>query len=123
MQPSTTLRRFHILASHLSGSGGPPPAAFVYGGSDAGEEFASEKWCLLCAAEGAALLQEAADAGSLDLSTCTWGFSEEYYNTPHRLMGARTKAVYWFYVTDGTISSGAGTEIPAACLVSLPTSG
>jgi len=71
-----------------------PQATFLYGGSDAGHEFARAEWCQLCAAEGAALLQEAADAGKLDLGTCTWGFSEEYYNIPDRLMAGRAKAVY-----------------------------
>ena len=76
-------------------------------------EFASREWCQHCGELGARLLNEA----DLDLSKFEWGFSEEYLRTPDRLMAGREAAGYYFMITDGEASGGAG--LPETCL-SLP---
>ena len=73
-------------------------------------EFASAEWCQHCGELGARLLAES----ELDLSKFEWGFSEEYLLTPERLMAGREAAGYYFVITGGEVSGGAG--LPAACL-------
>ena len=73
-------------------------------------EFASTQWCQHCGELGARLLGES----DLDLSKFEWGFSEEYLRTPERLMAGREAAGYYFMVSNGEVSGGAG--LPEACL-------
>ena len=81
-------------------------------------EFAEEEWCLACAARGVAMLEEAIAKGRLDVTKeeNNWAFSEEYTETPERLMQGRDMAVYWFYLKDGVARGGAGGSIPEECL-------
>jgi len=73
-------------------------------------EFASLEWCQFAGELGARLIQEA----NLDLSKYEWGFSEHYLLTPERLMAGRDKAAYYFMITGGKVSGGAG--LPEECL-------
>ena len=73
-------------------------------------EFASAEWCQHCGELGARLLLEA----DLDLSKYSWGFSEEYTLTPERLMAGREAAGYYFMISNGEVSGGAG--MPEACM-------
>jgi hypothetical protein len=73
-------------------------------------EFASAEWCQYCGELGARLLLEA----DLDLSKYSWGFSEEYTLTPERLMAGREAAGYYFMISNGQVSGGAG--LPEECL-------
>jgi hypothetical protein len=73
-------------------------------------EFASAEWCQHCGELGARLLEES----DLDLSKFEWGFSEEYLRTPDRLMAGRDAAGYYFMISGGEVSGGAG--LPEACL-------
>jgi hypothetical protein len=104
--------RLNVLAKHL----GARPVAATRVGHLGDLEFASEAWCLALAQKGVELLKEAAAYGSLKLDQIEWGFSEEYWNTPTRLMEGRRAAVSWFMVKGGQVSGGAGGTIPAECL-------
>jgi len=73
-------------------------------------EFASLEWCQHCGELGANLLRES----DLDLSKYSWGFTEEYTLTPERLMAGREAAGYYFMISDGKASGGAG--LPEECL-------
>jgi|TARA_Y100000310_G_scaffold154786_1_gene154307 hypothetical protein len=73
-------------------------------------EFASAEWCQHCGELGANLLRES----DLDLNKYSWGFSEEYTLTPERLMAGRKAAGYYFMISDGEASGGAG--LPEDCL-------
>lgn len=73
-------------------------------------EFASAEWCHHCGELGARLLRES----DLDLTEFSWGFSEEYTLTPDRLMAGREAAGYYFMISNGKASGGAG--LPQECL-------
>lgn len=73
-------------------------------------EFASAEWCHHCGELGARLLRES----DLDLTEFSWGFSEEYTLTPDRLMAGREAAGYYFMISNGKASGGAG--LPEECL-------
>ncbi|MEE8397994.1 MAG: hypothetical protein V3S89_03240 [Desulfobacterales bacterium] len=73
-------------------------------------EFGGPEWCRSAAALGVRLMEES----DLDLSIYSWGFSEEYVNTPERLMGGRSKAGYHFMIHNGKVSGGA--SLPDECL-------
>lgn len=66
-------------------------------------EFASVEWCDAVQKTGCAMLNEAASKGDLDLGKYEWGFSEEYCNTPQRLMAGRERAVFWFMIHGGKV--------------------
>lgn len=67
-------------------------------------EFGSAEWCHWAGELGARLLEEA----DLDLDRYEWGFSEIYTHTPERLMAGRDMAAFYFTISGGKISGGAG---------------
>jgi hypothetical protein len=73
-------------------------------------EFGCLKWCEFASQLGVKLISDA----SLDLSKFEWGFSEEYKQTPERLMGGREVAGYHLMIHDGKLSGG--PYIPDECL-------
>ena len=80
--------------------------------TDDGEkwEFGSLEWCQWCGELGVRLIEDA----KLDLTGFEWGFSEIYTHIPERLLAGRDQAAYYFMVTGGNVSGGAGA--PAECL-------
>jgi len=73
-------------------------------------EFGSLEWCEYAGELGKRLLETYVP----DLSKFEWGFSEEYPLTPERLMAGREKAGFYFMISGGKVTGGAG--LPADCL-------
>jgi hypothetical protein len=73
-------------------------------------EFGCLAWCEFASALGVKLISEA----NLDLGKYQWGFSEEYKQTPTRLMDGRQVAGYHLMIKDGRVSGG--PFIPDECL-------
>lgn len=73
-------------------------------------EFGCLKWCQFASRLGVKLISEA----GLDLGKYDWGFSEEYRQTPERLMDGRDVAGYHLMVHNGKVSGG--PFIPEECL-------
>jgi len=73
-------------------------------------EFGCLAWCEFASRLGVKLISEA----NLDLDRFNWGFSEEYKQTPARLMDGREIAGYHLMIKDGKVSGG--PFIPAECL-------
>jgi len=73
-------------------------------------EFGCLTWCKFASNLGVKLISEA----NLDLSEYEWGFSEEYKETPERLMDGREIAGYHLMIHDGKVSGG--PFIPDECL-------
>jgi len=67
-------------------------------------------WCEFASRLGVKLISEA----DLDLAPLNWGFSEEYKQTPIRLMDGRDVAGYHLMVKDGKVNGG--PCIPEDCL-------
>lgn len=73
-------------------------------------EFGCLAWCEFASGLGVKLITQA----NLDLGRFNWGFSEEYKQTPARLMDGRDIAGYHLMVKDGQVSGG--PYIPPQCL-------
>jgi hypothetical protein len=73
-------------------------------------EFGCLAWCEFASLLGIKLISEA----DLDLARFNWGFSEEYKQTPQRLMDGRDRAGYHLMVKNGEV--GGGPFIPDECL-------
>ena len=73
-------------------------------------EFGCLRWCEFASQLGVTLITNA----KLDLSECSWGFSEEYTHIPTRLLGNRDIAGYHLMIVDGKVSGG--PFIPEDCL-------
>jgi hypothetical protein len=73
-------------------------------------EFGCLAWCEFASRLGVSLIGGA----GLELSRYNWGFSEEYLQTPQRLMDGRELAGYHLMVKDGVVSGG--PDIPDTCL-------
>jgi hypothetical protein len=78
-------------------------------------EFGCLAWCEFASRLGVKLISEA----NLDLDRFNWGFSEEYKQTPARLMDGREIAGYHLMIKDGKVSGG--PFIPAECLPIFPS--
>lgn len=73
-------------------------------------EFGCLKWCEFASQLGVELIT----AANLDLGKYEWGFSEEYKQTPQRLMDGREVAGYHLMIHDGKVTGG--PFIPDECL-------
>ncbi len=73
-------------------------------------EFGCLAWCEFASRLGIKLISNA----NLELKRFSWGFSEEYKQTPLRLMDGRDIAGYHLMIKDGEVSGG--PFIPDECL-------
>jgi len=73
-------------------------------------EFGCLAWCDFASRLGVELIRNA----NLDLNNYDWGFSEEYKQTPARLMDGREVAGYHLMINNGEVSGG--PSIPEECL-------